>query len=504
MDSTEDLHFLLTAQRHELTAAESMESDLDFAYRLQLQEALAASLTNHPSSSSTDVIFEEPIIDDDDAVFNATSLQLEELEKMETEMHDREQSERVMREAKDDLLRRIHDQKIASEILNFPEEDWEEWGDKFEKPFGEGCSGEGCSKSSKSGRSDEGAVVRVYFKGLVSEESVRDENFSVAGIGVAVCDLNDNLIFEVSKAVVGNGTNKVAVELKALIEAFNAVLALDLKNVICFGDHYPLFQFLSGKWPAKQRKIAMLLNQVNLLQRKFAYCSPRLVARQDLKFALKLAKDAIVSQSTRPAESSSSKSLKETCVICLEDTDHSQFFSVDGCQHRYCFSCMKQHVEVKLLHGMVPICPHEGCKNELLVDSCRKFLTSKLVETMQQRKVEASIPHTEKIYCPYPRCSALMSKSEVLNYSKSLMGSEHSLPKKCVKCHGLFCFGCKVPWHSGMTCYTYKRLNPNPPADDVKLKFLASRSLWKQCVKCNHMIELAEGCYHMTCRRMLF
>jgi hypothetical protein len=57
--------------------------------------------------------------------------------------------------------------------------------------------------------------------------------------------LTDNLIFEVSKAVVGNGTSKVAVELKALIEAFNAVLALDLNNVICFGDYYPLFQFVS-------------------------------------------------------------------------------------------------------------------------------------------------------------------------------------------------------------------------------------------------------------------
>ncbi|KAI5391081.1 hypothetical protein KIW84_076084 [Lathyrus oleraceus] len=261
-----------------------------------------------------------------------------------------------------------------------------------------------------------------------------------------------------------------------------------------------LFIMLSGKWPAKQRKIAMLVNQVNLLQRKFEYCSPRLVARHDLKFALKLARDAIVSQSNRPAESSSVNSLNETCVICLEDTDRSQIFSVDECQHRYCFSCMKQHVEVKLLHGMVPKCPHEGCKNELLIDSCRKFLTSKLIETMQQRKLEASIPLTEKIYCPYPRCSALMSKTEVLDYSHSLMGSEQSVPKKCVKCHGLFCFSCKVPWHSGMTCYTYKRLNPNPPAEDVKLKFLASRSLWRQCVKCNHLIELAEGCYHMTCR----
>lgn len=109
------------------------------------------------------------------------------------------------------------------------------------------------------------------------------------------------------------------------------------------------------------------------------------MARHDLKFALKLARDAIVSQSNRPAESSSVNSLNETCVICLEDTDRSQIFSVDECQHRYYFSCMKQHVEVKLLHGMVPKCPHEGCKNELLIDSCRKFLTSKLIETIQQQ-----------------------------------------------------------------------------------------------------------------------
>lgn len=260
---------------------------------------------------------------------------------------------------------------------------------------------------------------------------------------------------------------------------------------------------VSGKWPSKQRKIAMLVNQVNQLQRKFAYCNPRLVAGHDVKFAFKLARDAIVSQSTKPmAESSScTKSPSETCVICLEDTDVSRIFPVDGCQHRYCFSCMKQHVEVKLLQGITPKCPHDGCKYELLVDNCQKFLTQKLTETMRQRKLEASIPVAEKIYCPYPRCSALMSKSEVLEYSKNLIGqSEHSGPKKCIKCHDLFCFNCKVPWHSGMTCYTYKRMNPNPPAEDLKLKSLASQSLWRQCVKCNHMIELAEGCYHMTCR----
>ncbi|XP_027347133.1 uncharacterized protein LOC113858620 [Abrus precatorius] len=539
MDLNEDLHCLLSEQRRELAAAEAMESDLDFAFRLQLQEALAASLAVHPSSSSsTAAAVEEPVVDDEGAL-NATALQREELARTEREMKDRDQSEKEMQKIREDLCRRIHDQKVASEILTISEVDWQQWGDNFEKPFGEGSSSSGGRSGTQRGF-DEDSIFRVYFTGLVSGESVRGQNIGLAGIGVAICDPANNLIFEVSKSLLGNGTSKIAAELKALIEAFNAAITLDLKRVAYYCDYYPLFQFVRGKWPVKQRKVAKLVDQVNLLQSKFTYCNPRLVARHDVKFAFKLARDAIVSQSMRPGDSGSKKNLNETCVICLEDTNVNQFklardaivsqsmrpgdsgskknlnetcvicledtnvnqiFSVDGCQHRYCFSCMRQHVEVKLLHGMVPKCPHEGCNHELLLDSCRKFLTHKLVATMQQRKLEASIPVTEKIYCPYPRCSALMSKSEVLEYSKNLIGeSQQSGPKKCIKCHGLFCFSCKVPWHSGMTCSTYKRLNPNPPAEDLKLKFLASRSLWRQCVKCNHMIELAEGCYHMTCR----
>ncbi|KAJ1381719.1 Reverse transcriptase-like [Sesbania bispinosa] len=165
-----------------------------------------------------------------------TSLQLEELATMEREMKDREQSETEMRKMREDLNRRIHDQKMASEIVTIPEDDWLQWGDNFEKPFGEG--------SSKKGE-DEGAIVRVYFKGLVSEESVRGDKAVLAGIGVAICDLSDNLILEVSKPLIGNGTGKVATELKALIEAFNAAIALDLQRVIYFSDYYPLFQFVS-------------------------------------------------------------------------------------------------------------------------------------------------------------------------------------------------------------------------------------------------------------------
>ncbi|XP_050110115.1 E3 ubiquitin-protein ligase RSL1-like isoform X3 [Malus sylvestris] len=401
-----------------------------------------------------------------------------------------------MRKAREDLERRIQDDQVAREIMRIPEEEWEESGEFFSKPFGEGSSSSSASAKSVEGES----VFRLYFKGLVSEERVGKERAALAGIGVALCDPRDNLLFEVRKPLIGSGTSSSGAQLKALIEGLNAALALDLKRLTFFCENRHIFQFITGKWTAKQRKVAMLVSQVKSLQAKFTVCNPILVPRFDIKFAFKLARDAIDSQSqtNQPAQSITSKNVNETCVICLEATDVNQMFSVDGCLHRYCFSCMKQHVEVKLLHGMIPRCPHEDCKSDLTVDSCAKFLTPKHVETMRQRIKEASIPATEKVYCPYPRCSALMSKRELLQDVKS-RDVELSGVRKCLKCQCLFCINCKVPWHRNRTCADYKRLNPHPP-EDTKLKSLASTNLWRQCVKCNHMIELAEGCYHMTCR----
>ncbi|KAF5751523.1 E3 ubiquitin-protein ligase rbrA isoform X2 [Tripterygium wilfordii] len=494
MDSPDEVSSILSEQRRELMEAQSVETDLELAFRLQLQEAISASLSHLPSSSSSpslnDAVSAASLVDDE-IVPTFASLQSDELSRCEQEVADRKKSALLMRQVREDLDRRIHDQNVAREILRIPEDKWEEWGDNFEKPFGEGCSK----------NTDSGDVFRLYFKGLMDEERVKDRKVVLAGIGVAICDSRDNLIFEVRKPVVCNGLNKCAVAAKALIEGLNAAYALELKKITFYCDYYPLYQFISGRWPPKQRKIAMLVNQVSLLQRKFECCNPALVARNDIKYAFKLARDAIVSQTSMPTESIHDKQLKENCVICLEDTETEHMFSVDECLHRYCFSCMKQHVEVKLLHGMVPKCPHEGCKSELKVESCKKFLTPKLIETMIQRITEASIPVAEKIYCPYPRCSALMSKSEVAEYARDLfVGTERSGVRKCTKCHGLFCINCKVPWHSNMTCHYFKTLNPNPPAEDVKLKSLARSHLWRQCVKCNHMIELSEGCYHMTCR----
>lgn len=230
-----------------------------------------------------------------------------------------------------------------------------------------------------------------------------------------------------------------------------------------------------------------LVNEVCRLKEKMDSCETLMVARSDVKFAFKLAREAIVSHS-KAAQG-------ETCAICLEDTNVDRMmFLTDECRHRHCFSCVKQYVEVKLLSGVVPTCLGEGCKLELTLESCSKILSPRVIEMWKRKMKEDSIPVAERIYCPYPNCAMLMSKSDLSCHA------DQSKVQECVKCRGHFCIDCKVPSHTDMSCDDYKKLHPDPLVDDMKLKSLANDNSWRQCVKCRHMIELSHGCNHMTCR----
>lgn len=237
-EDDDDLHSLVSEQRNELMAAETLESDLDLAFKLQLQEAVAASLAHQPSSSA-------PLEPQNDTVCHSVgfaTVQSEELVRLQQELKDRQQSEIEMRKMREDLCRRIHDQNFAREILRIPEEDWRDWGDNFEKPFcGEGSS----SSSGGSTAIGNECEYRLYFKGLISDEKVGDQRIKLAGIGVAICDSRDNLIFEVRKPLIVNGMNKIGAEAKALIEGLNAALVLELKRLVFYCDYYPIFQFVS-------------------------------------------------------------------------------------------------------------------------------------------------------------------------------------------------------------------------------------------------------------------
>lgn len=61
------------------------------------------------------------------------------------------------------------------------------------------------------------STFRLYCKGLVSEEVIRDGSKQIGGFGVAICDHEDNRLFEMKK-VLGDeeSSHQQVVELAAI------------------------------------------------------------------------------------------------------------------------------------------------------------------------------------------------------------------------------------------------------------------------------------------------
>jgi hypothetical protein len=250
---TDDLTTALSEQCRMLMAAKTLDSDLDMAYQLQIEEAMKASIALQPSGSRCPPPPPQPndaVSSPDDNVLDvAATLMLQDAERYVQELEDRERSEAEMKKMMEDLDLRIHDQKFAAYILNIPDKEWQAYGDNYDSPYRSYASSSTSTPSSSSTVFVDTECFRLYSKGLVSEESVRDMKVTVAGAGVAICDPRDNLILEVRKnleAFVDGQvvTNEVA-ELKALIEGLNKALGLNLKRLTFFCDDRMLYQCVS-------------------------------------------------------------------------------------------------------------------------------------------------------------------------------------------------------------------------------------------------------------------
>ncbi|CAM8949453.1 unnamed protein product [Rhodiola kirilowii] len=308
----DELQELLHEQREEFAAAALMETDFDLAYNLQLQEAIKASIGSAPSSSLSmekicfdsysrveGLSVEASVNETENDVRVLMKFMEDDVERVEQEVSDQELSEAEARRMRDDLNRRLHDQKVAAAIFAMPEEEWAKSGEYFGKPYGEGSYSDGMEVDEN---------FRVYVKGLVSEERVRDAVVTVAGIGVAICDPSDYCILELRKPLVdGDDSSKSVlsaerVGFEALVEGLKAADDLGLKRVSCFCDDNMIHQYVSTNQVSTDLKITMLAFEALTLRKKLVHFEITLVGRNEMKMASKLAKEAIVSQICIPAE----------------------------------------------------------------------------------------------------------------------------------------------------------------------------------------------------------
>ncbi|XP_002875622.2 potential E3 ubiquitin-protein ligase ariadne-2 [Arabidopsis lyrata subsp. lyrata] len=330
-----------------------------------------------------------------------------------------------------------------------------------------------------------GDMYRLYFKGLVSEETSQ----LLAGFGVAICDQDDKLLFQMKGPIHGSDITVLEAELTALKRGLTATVKLGLDHISICCDHNHIYELVMGRSVPEQDNIAMLMNDVQRMRQQLSSSNPILVTRDQISFAYKLAMETVASDI--------SIRMPATCSICFnDDLEAEQMYSVPLCGHQFCVECVRRHIEVRLLEGSVPTCLHYQCESKLTLRSCDNLLTPKLKAIWEQRIEEELIPVPDRVYCPKPTCAGLMSKTELSTSTEEDEGSRSC----CVKCGEPFCINCKVPWHSNLSCDDYKRLGLNPTTNDEKLKVLANQKMWRQCEKCKHMIELSKGCIHVTCR----
>ncbi|KAL6881177.1 hypothetical protein J3F83DRAFT_38159 [Trichoderma novae-zelandiae] len=170
------------------------------------------------------------------------------------------------------------------------------------------------------------------------------------------------------------------------------------------------------------------------------------------------------------------------CVICMEDTPSSQGADLK-CGHRMCNACMKRNFEMSI-HDPQHMPPRCCTNSHIPLKHVDKLFDNAFKMTWNRKFAEYSTGN--RVYCPSKRCG------EWIKPTSFYRGEDGRRVARCSRCKTKVCPRCNSKWHSSTEC----------PRDEQTNKFLdqAKEEGWKRCYKCKSMVELKEGCNHMTCR----
>ncbi|KAI4371113.1 hypothetical protein MLD38_019382 [Melastoma candidum] len=200
------------------------------------------------------------------------------------------------------------------------------------------------------------------------------------------------------------------------------------------------------------------------------------------------------------AESIVSDPVGVVCEICAHSRDEAEMFSVgSGCSHSFCRDCISNHVSTKVSDNVTVIkCPGLECAGVFEIEYCRGVVPEDLAIRWERVRCEAMFLESQKLYCPFKDCSAMLIKD--WDYGEN-DGDCKVRECECPYCHRLFCAACEVPWHAGVTCEEYLALGEDERGrEDLLVWELALANKWGRCPRCKYYVERTQGCPHITCR----
>ena len=159
-----------------------------------------------------------------------------------------------------------------------------------------------------------------------------------------------------------------------------------------------------------------------------------------------------------------------------------------ACNHRMCHSCLRRIFTMSVTDPahMPPTC----CTTDHIpLKHVDKLFDLKF--KMKWNKKYQEYTTANRTYCPAKGCGDWIRPTNI-HVDPSFSSPEPRKYGKCQRCKTKVCVKCNRKWHS----------SPNCPADSAALEFdtIAKQEGWQRCFNCSAMVELKEGCNHMTCR----
>ncbi|EQL31001.1 hypothetical protein, variant [Blastomyces dermatitidis ATCC 26199] len=176
-----------------------------------------------------------------------------------------------------------------------------------------------------------------------------------------------------------------------------------------------------------------------------------------------------------------------TCLTCLDDIPVSKAAQLT-CSHSMCEDCLKRVFTMSVTdpQHMPPKC----CTS----DHIPLRHVDKLFDVefkIKWNKKYQEFTTENRLYCPTKDCGEWIKPSQIhLDTSGGATGGRRY--GICGSCSTKVCGLCNGQWHTGSEC----------PKDDETRRFVqaARENGWQRCYGCSAMVELTEGCNHMTCR----
>ncbi|KAG6026363.1 hypothetical protein E4U19_002676 [Claviceps sp. Clav32 group G5] len=183
-----------------------------------------------------------------------------------------------------------------------------------------------------------------------------------------------------------------------------------------------------------------------------------------------------VIEDSRPPVSSRSAQ----CSTCLEDINSAKLSKLK-CGHSMCRTCLRRvfNLSISDPQHMPPRC----CQNHIPVKHVDRLFDHTFKKLWNRKFAESSTKN--RIYCPSRKCGEWIRPANIRRENGRKVA-------RCSRCSIKVCCLCNGRWHGSQAC--------SSDAETAKLLAQAKEEGWKRCFKCRALVELKEGCNHMTCR----